>query len=81
VTSDLNNSGLLGFANKGFFETRVATLDSEDNINSASELLIGNFRGIVTICALNEIPEHLSSLVSEHDIVIKTSVLVHIGTV
>lgn len=81
VTLDLYDTHFLSFSNEKLFQFSVPSTNSEDNVNSASPSLFCQFRFVVPIGAIDEVPKHCSSLVGKIDVSLKSSVLVHVCAV
>jgi len=81
VSSNLNDANLSSLAHKLLLQLGVTTLDSEDDVDSASPDFFGEFGGVVAIGVVDEVPEHGASLVSKVDISIQSSVLIHVCAV
>jgi hypothetical protein len=81
VSSNLNDSNFTSFTDELLFKFGVTTLDSENDIDSASPFCLGEFGFIVVTRVINEIPEHSSSLICKINVVVESTILIHVGTV
>jgi len=81
VSFNLNDANFASLAHKCLLEFGVTTLDSEDDVDSASPDFLSEFGCIVTIGVVDEVPEHGTSLVCKINISIESSVLIHVCAV
>ena len=81
VSFDLNDSYFLGFLDEEFFQFGVSTLNSENHVDSTSNFLIHNFGGIVSIAAVDKVPQDGASLLRQFNIGIQTTILIHISCI